>query len=89
MTTAIKTGTYKSQAAGWLTGMKITDAQASSLLWAQDTNAFVCSTVMPKGEAAVENVDLGGAYYTAAVPIVQLQIAKAGYRYVSSVSVTL
>lgn len=53
------------------------------MIWAQDTNAYVCSTVMPDGVAATESVDLGGDYYTAAIPIVELQIAKAGYRWVN------
>ncbi|RDW78340.1 putative nuclease S1 [Coleophoma crateriformis] len=80
LTTAIKTGTYKSSAASWLKGMDITDAQASALVWASDANSYVCSTVLVDGLTAVEGVDLSGAYYTAALPIVKLQIAKAGYR---------
>jgi hypothetical protein len=84
LTTAIKTGTYSSDAADWLTGIDITDPVSSAMIWAQDSNAFVCSTVMPNGVSAVENVDLAGAYYTAAMPIIEEQIAKAGYRYVVS-----
>ncbi|RDW84805.1 putative nuclease S1-1 [Coleophoma cylindrospora] len=80
LTTAIKTGTYKSSAASWLKGMDITDAQASALVWASDANSYVCSTVLVDGVSAVEGVDLAGAYYTAALPIVKLQIAKSGYR---------
>lgn len=80
LTTAISTGTYESEAAGWLTGMDIDDAISSATLWASDSNAFVCSEVMPKGLAAVEDVDLSGAYYTAVLPTIKLQIAKAGYR---------
>ncbi|KAN0096595.1 S1/P1 nuclease [Hyaloscypha variabilis] len=80
LTTAIKTGTYSSDAADWLTGIDITDPVSSAMIWAQDSNAFVCSTVMPNGVSAVENVDLAGAYYTAAMPIIEEQIAKAGYR---------
>jgi len=80
LTTAIKSGTYKSSAAGWLTGMDLSDPQSSAMIWASDTNAYVCSTVMPNGVSAVENVDLSGAYYTATLPVVKEQIAKAGYR---------
>lgn len=80
LTTAIKTGTYKSAAAGWLTGLDITDSVTSSMIWAKDSNAYVCSTVIPKGVSAVETVDLSGAYYTAALPVIKLQFAKAGYR---------
>ena len=63
--------------------MDISDAVSSSMVWAKDSNAYVCSTVMPNGVAATENVDLSGSYYTAALPVVQLQFAKAGYRSVT------
>lgn len=80
LTTAIKTGQYKSAKAGWLTGTNIKDAKASAMVWAQDANKFVCDPVLKGGESAVENGDLGGAYYNAAVPVFTVQIAKAGYR---------
>lgn len=80
LTTSIKTGTYKSSAAGWLTGIDLSDAVSSAMIWATDSNAYVCTTVMPNGVAATEDVDLSGAYYTKALPIVELQVAKAGYR---------
>jgi hypothetical protein len=80
LTTAIKTGTYKSVAASWLTGLDVSDGVTSSMVWASDANAYICSTVMPSGLAAVETVDLSGAYYTAALPVIKLQFAKAGYR---------
>lgn len=54
------------------------------MVWAADTNAYVCSTVLSKGVAAVETGDLStNGYYTAAIPVVKLQIAKAGYRLVA------
>jgi len=82
LTTAIKTGTYKSDASGWLDGINLSDPQSSAMVWASDSNAFVCSTVMPNGVAATEDVDLSGDYYTSALPIVKEQFAKAGYRLV-------
>ncbi|PMD16565.1 S1/P1 nuclease [Hyaloscypha hepaticicola] len=80
LTKAINTGTYSSDAAGWLTGIDITDPVATSMLWAQDSNAFVCTTVMPDGVSVLENEDLSGDYYTSAMPVIEEQIAKAGYR---------
>ncbi|PVH76445.1 S1/P1 nuclease [Cadophora sp. DSE1049] len=80
LTTAIKTGTYKSASASWLTGMKLSDPVASSMIWASDSNAYVCSAVMPKGVSPLETVDLAGAYYEGVVGVVELQVAKAGYR---------
>ncbi len=67
-------------AAGWLTGMDLSDPVSSALGWATEANAFVCTTVLPDGIDAVQNQELGGDYYTAAIPVVQLQIARAGYR---------
>ncbi|KAG4439213.1 hypothetical protein IFR05_005304 [Cadophora sp. M221] len=80
LTTAIKTGTYKSSAASWLTGMKLSDPVASSMIWAGDSNAYVCTTVMPKGVSPLETVDLAGSYYDGVVGVVEVQVAKAGYR---------
>jgi hypothetical protein len=79
LTTAIRTGTYKSQAAGWLTGTTISDASSTGMVWARDANAFVCSTVMPDGVSGVENTDLGGAYYSGVITVVELQIAKGSF----------
>lgn len=83
---AIRRGEYKSQAAGWVTDMNVVDPISTAMIWATDTNQFVCSTVMPNGPDALEGQDLGGDYYDAAAPVVQLQIAKAGYRHVSPVA---
>jgi hypothetical protein len=80
LTTAIKTGTYKSAAAGWVSGLSVKSAQSSALAWATESNAQVCSTVLAKGLSYVENNDLSGSYTTTAKPVVNLQIAKQGYR---------
>lgn len=83
LTTGIKSGSYKSLAAGWVSGLSITSAQSTALTWAQESNADVCSTVLAKGVSWVESNDLSGSYTTTASPVVSLQIAKQGYRYVS------
>lgn len=80
LTTAIKSGTYKSAAAGWLDGIDVDDAEASALVWAKDTNKYVCSTVLPDGVSAVETGDLSGDYYDGSIDVIKEQIAKAGYR---------
>jgi hypothetical protein len=76
LTTAIKTGKYSSQKAAWLSGANITDPTSTSMIWARDSNAFVCSAVLPGGVASVESGDLGGVYYDGVVDVVELQIAK-------------
>ncbi|KZF24453.1 nuclease S1 [Xylona heveae TC161] len=80
LTTSIKSGTYASQRESWLNGMDISDAITSSMLWATDANAYVCSTVMPNGVSAVEDTDLSGSYYEDALPVIELLFAQAGYR---------
>ncbi|KAI0132663.1 S1/P1 nuclease [Xylariales sp. AK1849] len=80
LTTAIKSGTYKSEAAGWVSDLDITKAEATALGWAKESNAYVCSVVLKGGISAVENKDLSGSYTTTAQPVVKLQIAKQGYR---------
>lgn len=76
----ILTGTYNSVAASWLLGIDLSDPVSSTMIWATEANTYVCSTVMPNGAAAIEDEELDGEYYTTAVPVVQLQIARAGYR---------
>jgi hypothetical protein len=63
-----------------LDGIDINDATSSAMIWASDSNAYVCTTVMPNGVEATQEVDLSGDYYTSVLPVVQLQFAKAGYR---------
>ncbi|KAI9842160.1 MAG: hypothetical protein M1837_007447 [Sclerophora amabilis] len=76
LTTSIKSGPYEQEAASWLTGIDLSDPVASSLVWARDSNAYTCTTVIPDGASAIEDIDLGGAYYEEAAPVVQLQVAK-------------
>jgi hypothetical protein len=82
----ILTGTFKPYADSWLLGMDISDPVSSTMIWAREANTYVCSTVMPNGAAALDGMELDGDYYTSAIPIVQLQIARAGYRYISLTS---
>jgi hypothetical protein len=84
LTTAIKTGTYKADAASWLSGTTLANATSTSMIWARDANAYVCSTVMPNGVTVLESGDLSGAYYASVVDVVELQIAKGAgvhFRY--------
>jgi hypothetical protein len=80
LTTSIQSGDYQSQASGWLTGIDLSDAQATSMGWATDSNAYVCSTVMPNGVSVLQGVDLSTTYYNTCMPVIELQFAKAGYR---------
>ncbi|QSZ28551.1 hypothetical protein DSL72_003049 [Monilinia vaccinii-corymbosi] len=80
LTAAIKTGIYQYQAKSWLEGMDISDPLTTALGWARDANAFVCTAVMPDGAEVLEGKELSGDYYDGSVPVIQLQVARAGYR---------
>lgn len=80
LTEAIKTGIYQPLTSDWLKGMDLSDPISTALVWAQEANAFVCTTVLPEGLDGVHGKELSGDYYEAAVPVVQMQIARAGYR---------
>ena len=76
----IEGGKYANQSRGWLHGMSLEDSVESAMVWARDANAKVCTTVVPDGQEGVEGKELEGEYYDAAIPVIQAQIAKAGYR---------
>ncbi|EDN92757.1 hypothetical protein SS1G_08621 [Sclerotinia sclerotiorum 1980 UF-70] len=80
LTTAIKTGIYKSQAKSWLEDMNIGDPLTTALGWAKDSNAFICTTVIPDGAEVLQGKELSGEYYESGIPVVELQVARAGYR---------
>lgn len=49
------------------------------LIWARESNAFDCSTVF-NFEPEVDPELCTGSYFTNAIPVVDLQIAKQGFR---------
>ena len=80
LTEAIQTGVYENQTKEWLNGVELGDPTATALGWAQEANAFVCTNVLPDGVEGLEGKDLSGDYYEEAIPVIQLLVAKAGYR---------
>ena len=75
--TQIDNGTYASQKEDWVSCVDITTAQDCATEWAQDANALNCQYVLQNDESGME---LDGTYYTGAVPYIELQISKGGYR---------
>ena len=63
-----------------MAGLTLNSPVTTATGWASEANKYVCSTVMPQGVAATETGDLDGAYYKSAIPVVQQQVAAAGYR---------
>lgn len=73
----IDNGKYASQKADWISCSDISTASDCALEWAQDANKLNCQYVLKVNESGVE---LDGTYYTGAVPYIELQISKGGYR---------
>ena len=80
LTEAILTGAYKNEAKEWLSGVTLDDPITSALGWAQEANAYVCTNVLPEGVEGLEGKDLSEGYYEEALPVINLLVAKAGYR---------
>ncbi|RDW58396.1 hypothetical protein BP5796_12326 [Coleophoma crateriformis] len=76
----IDSGSYKSLAASWIAGDTVDDVVTTATKWASDANAYVCTVVMPAGVTALQTGDLYPTYYDSAIPTIEMQIAKGGYR---------
>ncbi|EIM82613.1 nuclease Le1 [Stereum hirsutum FP-91666 SS1] len=75
----INTGDFKSLSASWVSC--ITSSALSStacpLVWAKEANSFDCSEVF----TFTTGEDLcNSAYFTSAIPVIDLQLAKQGFR---------
>lgn len=81
LTADIRAGTkFNPVRDAWLLGADLEDPTATALAWAVEGNALVCTTVMPQGPEAIRGQELGSDYYETAAPVVERQVAKAGYR---------
>lgn len=80
LTQAMKHGVFSAETQAWVSNMHLNDTISTALNWARDSNALVCSTVIPQGIAAVEGMELGDAYYESVIDGVELQIAKGERR---------
>jgi hypothetical protein len=76
----IEKGKYAEARRGWEEGMDLKDAEGTAMVWARESNAYVCSHVLPEGAAAIAGQELGGAYFEKAAPVIEIQVARAGYR---------
>ncbi|KAH8678744.1 phospholipase C/P1 nuclease domain-containing protein [Tricladium varicosporioides] len=76
----IRSGEYKSEASSWVSGMDLSDPVGTALRWAVETNALVCTNVLPQGRKGVEGKELAGGYYERNKVVVEEQVARGGYR---------
>ncbi|KAF3765053.1 S1 nuclease, partial [Cryphonectria parasitica EP155] len=80
LTGEIRHGRFEAQSGKWLDGVDFEDPIGTALGWAREGNAYVCTHVLPEGPAAIAGQELGGEYYEKAAPVVEIQVARAGYR---------
>ncbi|KAJ9133471.1 Nuclease S1 [Coniochaeta hoffmannii] len=76
----IREGKYEALKGDWLEGVKLGEPKEMAMAWAREGNALVCSHVLPEGPEAIVGQELGKEYFEAAAPVIELQVAKAGYR---------
>ncbi|KAI0125170.1 phospholipase C/P1 nuclease domain-containing protein [Xylariales sp. AK1849] len=80
LTSEIKTGKYFAESKFWADGLNLDDPIQTSMIWANESNAFVCTTVLPEGPTAIVGQQLAGEYFDKAAPVIEVQVARAGYR---------
>ncbi|KAJ2898782.1 hypothetical protein MKZ38_003652 [Zalerion maritima] len=80
LVSAIETGGYADLAGDWVEGMDVTESQDQAMIWATESNEYVCTAVLVDGVQHVESTDLAGDYTDDAQPVVKVQVAKQGYR---------
>ncbi|CAK7202508.1 hypothetical protein SEUCBS139899_005231 [Sporothrix eucalyptigena] len=76
----IRSGKYQTESKSWLDGIKLDDVEGTALIWARESNAYVCTHVLPQGPKAIVGQELGDSYYDDAAPVVEIQVARAGFR---------
>ncbi|KAH7157462.1 phospholipase C/P1 nuclease domain-containing protein [Dactylonectria estremocensis] len=77
---AISDGKFAAEKESWLKDLNLDDPINSALAWSRETNALVCKYVFPEGPHAIEGKELGGEYAEKAGPVIEKQVARAGYR---------
>ncbi|OAA72174.1 nuclease PA3 [Cordyceps fumosorosea ARSEF 2679] len=80
LTAEIETGRWAEERDSWVKGIDMADTNGTALAWSREANAIVCSHVLPQGPQAIHDQELSGQYYEDAAPILEKQVALAGYR---------
>jgi len=80
LSAAIKYGSYHKVTESWLAGIDVDDPVSTALAWAIEANQFVCTNVLKDGIEGIRGAELSGRYYEESIPVIELQVARAGYR---------
>ncbi|KAI9163289.1 Nuclease S1 [Paramyrothecium foliicola] len=76
----ITDGKFADEKDVWLKGLNFEDPIETAMIWSRECNALVCTHVFPEGPHAIAGQELGGAYFQKAGPVIERQVARAGYR---------
>jgi hypothetical protein len=76
----ITSGSYAEVKEQWLEGVDLKDPINTAMVWVRESNAYICSTVLPEGPDAIRGQELSGPYYDKAGPVIAIQVARGGYR---------
>ncbi|PTB73614.1 phospholipase C/P1 nuclease [Trichoderma longibrachiatum ATCC 18648] len=80
LTEKIVGGAYADEKEAWLADLDFGNFEATALAWSRECNSLVCGYVFPEGPKAIVGQELSGEYYEKAAPILEKQVARAGYR---------
>lgn len=76
----ITDGKFAEEKDKWLDDLDFSDPAKTAMAWSREANALVCSHVFPEGPAAIVGQELGGEYFEKAGPVIERQVALAGFR---------
>ncbi|KAG8415571.1 hypothetical protein J3458_009408 [Metarhizium acridum] len=76
----INDGKFAAEKGAWTKDLNFTDAIGTAMAWSREANAFVCTHVLPEGPEAIVGQELGGDYFNKAGPVIERQVARAGFR---------
>ncbi|PHH84469.1 hypothetical protein CDD83_1899 [Cordyceps sp. RAO-2017] len=76
----ISDGKFADDKEDWLKDLDLDDAIETAMAWSREANAIVCTHVFPDGVDAVDGQELAGRYFEEAGPVIEKQVARAGFR---------
>ncbi|OAA75430.1 nuclease PA3 [Akanthomyces lecanii RCEF 1005] len=80
LTDEISQGKWADEKDSWVKDINLADTNSTALAWSREANAIICSHVLPQGPEDIQGKELSGQYYEDAAPILEKQVALAGYR---------
>ena len=73
---AVEFGNFTTQKGHWLKHLSMCWTTFTSVEWSQESNADICTKIMPNGAVAVRGQELSGEYYDRNRQLVNEQVAK-------------